>query len=417
MFRRRIAIGLLGLAGVASLGLSPRPALGQTKPVESRDLAAGIEIAKARVAAAEPVTVRFTLTNRSAETQRVLKWNTPLEGLYSDLFRVVHAGREVPYIGVLVKRGTPKPDDYVTLAPGGSTSAEIDLAKGYALAETGSYEVRLATIVRHAPANGGTLAPERVRASALRTAPATFELTEGRQAPALAPAPLATPRAALPKNGKAAAAKQANFENCTDAQKPDLDEAHQSATNLAAGSTLAIEVTPEAKRSAAPRYKTWFGAYTAARYATVDTHYQKIYDALLNQQITFNCQCNDVPDPANTYAYVFANQPYRIHLCALFWAAALEGTDSRSGTLIHETSHFDVVAGTGDHVYGQSAAKTLAIGDPDQAIDNADNHEYFAENNPAEAMGIGLALFLALLGLALAAARGFELRRRRVESA
>jgi peptidyl-Lys metalloendopeptidase len=45
-------------------------------------------------------------------------------------------------------------------------------------------------------------------------------------------------------------------------------------------------------------------------------------------------------------------------------------------------SHFNVVASTDDWVYGQAGAKNLAITNPTQAIDNADNHEYFAENNP-----------------------------------
>ena len=58
------------------------------------------------------------------------------------------------------------------------------------------------------------------------------------------------------------------------------------------------------------------------------------------------------------------------------------GTDSRAGTLIHEMSHFNAVAGTDDHVYGQSSARSLAISNPADALDNADNHEYFAENTP-----------------------------------
>jgi peptidyl-Lys metalloendopeptidase len=45
-------------------------------------------------------------------------------------------------------------------------------------------------------------------------------------------------------------------------------------------------------------------------------------------------------------------------------------------------SHFTVVAGTDDYVYGQAGAKNLAITNPDNAVMNADNHEYFAENNP-----------------------------------
>jgi peptidyl-Lys metalloendopeptidase len=39
-------------------------------------------------------------------------------------------------------------------------------------------------------------------------------------------------------------------------------------------------------------------------------------------------------------------------------------------------------AETDDYVYGQSGAKNQAITDPGKAIDNVDNHEYFAENAP-----------------------------------
>jgi peptidyl-Lys metalloendopeptidase len=60
------------------------------------------------------------------------------------------------------------------------------------------------------------------------------------------------------------------------------------------------------------------------------------------------------------------------------------GTDSRAGTLIHEMSHFDVVTDTDDWAYGQAACKRLAKRSPTRALDNADSHEYFAENTPAQ---------------------------------
>jgi peptidyl-Lys metalloendopeptidase len=94
--------------------------------------------------------------------------------------------------------------------------------------------------------------------------------------------------------------------------------------------------------------------------------------------VTLDCGCRK-----KYYAYVYPTQPYTIYLCSVFWTAPLTGTDSKAGTLIHEMSHFNVVAGTDDYVYGQAGAKNLAITNPAQAIDNADNHEYFAENNPA----------------------------------
>jgi peptidyl-Lys metalloendopeptidase len=60
----------------------------------------------------------------------------------------------------------------------------------------------------------------------------------------------------------------------------------------------------------------------------------------------------------------------------------MNGTDSMGGTLVHETSHFDKIASTEDTEYGQSDCKKLAKKSPKEAINNADSHEYFAENHP-----------------------------------
>jgi peptidyl-Lys metalloendopeptidase len=130
-----------------------------------------------------------------------------------------------------------------------------------------------------------------------------------------------------------------------------------------------------------PRYTTWFGAYTSSRYGTASQHFAAI-DSAMDQsggQVTINCGCNQ-----NYYAYVYPTKPYEIFVCKVFWTAPLAGTDSKGGTLIHEMSHFNVVAGTNDWVYGQSGAKNLAITNPTNAVDNADNHEYFAENTPSQ---------------------------------
>lgn len=53
-------------------------------------------------------------------------------------------------------------------------------------------------------------------------------------------------------------------------------------------------------------------------------------------------------------------------MCNAFWSAPVSGTDSKGGTIVHEMSHFNVVAGTDDIVYGQSGAKSLALSNPAQ---------------------------------------------------
>jgi len=91
-----------------------------------------------------------------------------------------------------------------------------------------------------------------------------------------------------------------------------------------------------------------------------------------------------------------------MYFCGAYWSAPTTGTDSKvsfkcfsrhiaityhdsqAGTMIHEASHYTANGGTDDYVYGQSGAKSLATSNPDEAVFNADNHEYFAENNPAQ---------------------------------
>ena len=133
------------------------------------------------------------------------------------------------------------------------------------------------------------------------------------------------------------------------------------------------------ERSGSPRYTTWFGSYFETRFNRVLTNYVALADVLENEEIRFDCSC----DESGVYAYVYSIRPYDVFLCPAFHAANVDGTDSRAGTIVHELSHFTVIADTDDHVYSQRGAQSLASTDPDKAISNADNHEYFAENTPA----------------------------------
>jgi peptidyl-Lys metalloendopeptidase len=157
-------------------------------------------------------------------------------------------------------------------------------------------------------------------------------------------------------------------------------------SGASAGLSKAREYSENAKGylnagTVGPRYTTWFGAYTSARYGTAQQHFVAIDSAMdqSNNNIIIDCSCKQ-----SYYAYVYPTQPYRIYVCNAFWSAPTQGTDSKGGTLIHEMSHFNVVAATDDNVYGQTGAKQLAISDPAKALDNADSHEYFAENTPSQ---------------------------------
>ncbi|HEX2572858.1 MAG TPA: M35 family metallo-endopeptidase, partial [Polyangia bacterium] len=163
--------------------------------------------------------------------------------------------------------------------------------------------------------------------------------------------------------------------NCTSTRASAISTAISSATTYASNATSYLTNTTPGNTA---RYKTWFGSYTSTGWSTARTHFTNIRNAFQTQNVVVDCSCTDT----GTYAYVYPTQPYKIYVCGAFWSAPNTGTDSRAGTLVHEMSHFNVVASTDDWAYGQTAAKNLAISNPTRALDNADSHEYFAENNP-----------------------------------
>jgi len=94
----------------------------------------------------------------------------------------------------------------------------------------------------------------------------------------------------------------------------------------------------------------------------------------------FEIHCNDPPAcPGGRFAYA-RDRDQVIGLCAPFFRAGMEGTDSRWGILIHEVSH--IAANTRDHAYRPRGALALAKTDAMRAAENADNYEYFVETLP-----------------------------------
>lgn len=346
-----------------------------------------VTMERAEYGAADAIMLRFALTNDSDKSVNVLKWRTPLEGFNSDMFEVEIEGKRVTYTGRLVKRGAPRAGDYVSIAPGESVEAVVDIGTAYAIYQAGDYGVRFKSSLydfgHEAPAE--LAAKKTFKQQEMQSGTVTFKLLESKEAPE------------LPKlSDLESKAMQPVFKNCTQTRKDALDSALSEAETVAAAALLVLNSTDVGKRSGAKRYTTWFGSYTASRYDTVIAHFEKIHDALANKTITFNCDCNE-----DYFAYVYPNKPYEIFLCNAFWSAPLSGTDSKVGTIIHELSHFYVVAGTQDHAYGHVNCQNLANTNPSLAVGNADSHEYFAENNPPLPMGLEIAVYSLILVLLL----------------
>jgi peptidyl-Lys metalloendopeptidase len=91
----------------------------------------------------EPVNLHFSLRNKTDRALYVLRWYTPLEGLYGNIFKVVRdSGEQVPYRGIMAKRGRPTAKDYIPVEPGKVLSAEVDLSTSYDLSKVGHYHVQ-----------------------------------------------------------------------------------------------------------------------------------------------------------------------------------------------------------------------------------------------------------------------------------
>ena len=319
------------LAGTTSASAAPKNALEVTIAVDKTDYTAS-----------DSVLVNVTFTNIGKNPVKVLKWFTPVEDVEESLFKVTRDGAAVSYTGAIYKRLAPTGNDYINLKSGESFTRTVDLGQYYDLSLTGVYEVEYNYDVTALESN-------KVQVT-----------VEGRSAPSLTIVPESV-------------TGSTSFNKCTTAQASTLNTARANASTYASNSLDYLNAGTQGLR-----YTTWFGIYNSARYSTVTSHFSAISNAMDTKPVTFDCSCKK----KNVYAYVYANQPYKIYLCSVFWTAPLTGTDSKAGTLIHEMSHFTVVAGTTDYVYGQTGAKNLAITNPSQAIMNADNHEYFAENTP-----------------------------------
>jgi peptidyl-Lys metalloendopeptidase len=315
-----------------------------------------LSVDKTAFAENENVTVSVTISNPSKGAIRLLKWYTPFEDVEEPLFEVTRDGVAVEYIGAHYKRPQPDENDFIILKSGESFTRSVNLADYYDLSISGSYTVSYSV-------KSLNLYPQE------KVANQRNEDLKSNSVSLFAEGRAATSRTI---EAPSVVSGTSSYTKCTTSQQSLVATARNNASVYASDSLNYLT-----SGATGARYTTWFGAYVSSRYSTVKSHFTNIKNAMDTASMNFDCGCKK-----KYYAYVYANQPYNIYLCSVYWQAPTTGTDSKAGTLIHETSHFSIVAGTDDWVYGQSGAKNLAITDPNKAIDNADSHEYFAENTP-----------------------------------
>jgi peptidyl-Lys metalloendopeptidase len=331
-----------------------------------------------KVIGPDSLQVSYTLLNESKQDVQVLTWNTPLEGAFnSDYFNVSFDGKKelvsVPYRERHMKRAEAKAEDYILLLAGDSISIDLDISHGYLTERVGYYEIQFDGLIEYFAIPFGVNAYEYQFDSADRIQ----KSLQSNKVVGYQSLSFDAMEAKLPPT----------FSSCDAGQQSQIDAALTAAEVMATEAAEALNNTTVGQRATAERYTTWFGSFLSSRYTSVSTHFNAIQDATANKTLQFSCgspRCG-----RTTFAFVYGNSPYEVYLCPEFWRAELTGTNSRAGTIIHELSHFTILGGTDDHQYGQSAAKQLGATDPNKAINNADSHEYFAENTPALSMSGG----------------------------
>lgn len=334
--------------------------------------------------------IRVRITNNTKKSVKVLKWDTPLENmLRADIFNVSIDNEKVSYVGIKTKRGAPTEDDYIVFQPKESKTINIDISNYYKMELSGTYSVSYKGSFKFLLLDDSK----------------TFKNNRKVEFKKMKPTVESMNLEYVPVQKRSYEVKETtNYYNCSDNQIDDIKSAYASAIDLV---TIASTDMNNAHRpTSGARYSKWFGSADSIRHDIVQAHFEKINSALASKAIQFNCA--EAACQKNDFAYVNSNQPYIINLCNNFWNAPLTGTNSKAGTIIHETSHFAVVADTDSIVHTQADAQDLATDSPDNAINNANSYEYFAENTPTLDMRDGLET---------KAARGYSISGRVIDAA
>ncbi|MEO9862755.1 MAG: M35 family metallo-endopeptidase [Yoonia sp.] len=181
----------------------------------------------------------------------------------------------------------------------------------------------------------------------------------------------------------AAPASAQTFEGCTKAERGIIIAALDRSKRLVLTAATAVGPTPV--------YTRWFGKFSPRNGDIVRRNLKAVVSAVRTGQVSAACVNHGVGlCDQDTYAFVDPDEHYEVKLCPSFFQmqtmkeldneSAAAGNGTRAGTLIHEITHFTVVAGTDDICYSREVCTDMAIDAPQDALINADSYQYFVED-------------------------------------
>lgn len=137
---------------------------------------------------------------------------------------------------------------------------------------------------------------------------------------------------------------------------------------------LMEEKDPETEEA----FTKWFGKHGEMAKETILERIRRALEVSRTLTVGNFYDIEDEHEKRDTCAFVYPEGILRrFKLGDIFWKEEAKGKGSRSGTIIHELSHFKDVGGTEDVTYGEDDCLQLAEDEPHEAFKNADSFEYF----------------------------------------
>ena len=323
---------------------------------------------------------RFHLKNNGKQAYSVLKWSTPLEEVISDCLTVTCNGKKLEYDGIYRKRSVPGPDQFLTVGAGQTLSSTFQVSDAFDMTKAGVYSIAVDSYLEYV-VGSAISKPDRNQREILHlSSPGVSFQIVGRSS---SKGTLGQKARFLESRKQS---KQNGIINGTfggeisrkSVLPPKFSplilgifsprKATKKAHNNAYNRITSFLAAPQTKKQ---NVKTWFGVN---QLNNVVMKLQTMKSVLEKDIITYSFYGRFCKK--STYAYTYPNTR-KIYLCKLYKEATDTGVDSKMGILTHELSH--AIVSTDDKVYGFNQCKRLAKIAPHDAIDNADNFEYFVE--------------------------------------
>jgi len=330
--------------------------------------------------------VQMKLTNVGTLPIQFLLRNTPFEGMNSNIFNVIDEnGEEARYEGIVVKTGPPPPSAFVVMYPNETKSTEFDLSESYSLKSGSNYLITYSSYVHWMLGTSLVIVHPKVTDPEIDRIPYSYVPFE-RLNSALLLSQTIDVHVKESYRLSSLHIQQQNSNISVGISFPGCSKEKQEKINTAIGLARAMSNRAAnylSSSSCDKDFVTWFGKYTSSKWTKVKNNFHRIVSPFVT--LSFAVRCDSPGCHSDWYAYVHPGDSlYTINVCHIFWSAPNSVTfDSKPGTLIHEMSHFITIAGTNDFTTTPGDSKNLAKHNPDQALNNANNYEYFAEDTPS----------------------------------